>query len=100
MPRTREEIQLDIDTCLVALADLRAGKQIAEFIVGTGDSQRRYKYNAVTAEDLQRDLNLFRRELQALGDPEGAPMTFRRHTSLAITIPKITDDCATPFGEY
>jgi hypothetical protein len=82
--RTIDEVETDLTAVRTAMNEKRDGIQMGSFVVGTGDGQRRYTYNALTWGELQRmELKLASEKAEILAAASGEEsMQFRGSCSV------------------
>lgn len=82
--RSINEVEADLTAVRTAMNEKRDGIQMGSFVVGTGDSQRRYTYNSLTFGELQRmELKLANEKAEILAAESGdESMQFRGSCSV------------------
>lgn len=83
---TLAEAGASLTTVNIAISDLIAGKRIAELNIGTGATQRRYKYSEITIDNLTVLRNELRSIINTL-QPDVKPI-FRLNANIPIIVEK------------
>lgn len=74
MVDTVESLNLELTRLQNALAALINGERVTEFIIGSGSTQRRYRYEEISETFLQDEISRVKKELALL---VGETQTFR-----------------------
>lgn len=83
---TQEELNTQLQQIDTAIARIISGEAVTEFEVGSGISKRRYKYQEITVENLQKER---RRVLSDLTELSGSEPTFRKSSRMQLTHRKV-----------